>query len=125
MGMGMPEPHIPGVPDPVAPVLEPPAPEIPEPESPTPVFIPQPLWMTSVHCSSGLTLKFPCMPRNLLRASRLNEVIVTYIDVRCQHVLRLYRAEWHVTAEVYGPDDFWRSSGERETLPSLFKPTLM
>jgi hypothetical protein len=50
--MGMPEPHIPRVPDPVAP-----APEIPEPESLAHVFVPQPMWMTSVHVGGLLLSK--------------------------------------------------------------------
>jgi hypothetical protein len=62
--------------------------------------------MTLVHRSSGLTLQFPRMLRNLLIASRLDEGNVTNIGVRRQHVLRLYPIEWHVTTEVSGPDDF-------------------
>lgn len=104
--MGTPEPQIPGVPDLEDPALEGPAPEIPELESPTPMFIPQPVWMTSVHRRSGPTLRFSRMLRNLLVASELDEVTVTYINVCRQHILGIHHAEWHVTAETSGLDDF-------------------
>jgi hypothetical protein len=61
--------------------------------------------MTLVQCNSGLTLQFPRMVYNLFVVSGLEEVIVTYISVHCQHVLGLYPTEWCVTTEVCGPND--------------------
>jgi hypothetical protein len=106
VGMGTLESQIPRVLDTEAPTLDVPAPEVPKPESPAPVFAPLQLWMTSVHCSSGLTLQFPHKLWNLLIASGLDEVTVTYGCVRRHHVLGFYSVEWHGTAEVYGPNDF-------------------
>jgi hypothetical protein len=70
--MGTLERLISGVLDPEAP-----APYVPTPESPSPVFAPQPVWMTSVNHNNGLTLQFSRMLRNLFIALGLGEVIVT------------------------------------------------
>lgn len=85
---------------------------------------PQPLWMTSVHRSVGLTLQFPRKLWNLLIALGLDEVIVTYVGVCRQHVLWLYPAEWHVIARFMALMALEVRSWEDDTMPSSLEPTL-